>query len=89
MEKHQQLLNTATQVKLYGEWKDDNRHGHGVYTDASGAIYDGEYKDGKAQCYVDLMIMFGCLEISKNNQIFNIVSQLLLTNTLIGLVEHI
>ena len=30
-----------------GEWKDDNKHGRGVYKGADGDTYDGELKDNK------------------------------------------
>ena len=30
-----------------GEWKDNNKHGRGVYKWADGDTYDGDYKDGK------------------------------------------
>ena len=30
-----------------GEWKNDEKHGRGIYTYADGGRYEGEYKDGK------------------------------------------
>ena len=33
--------------RFEGEFKDDKKHGHGVYTYANGDVYDGEWKDSK------------------------------------------
>ena len=33
--------------KYFGKWKNDKKHGHGVWMDTDGWKYDGEWKDDK------------------------------------------
>lgn len=35
-------------AKYDGEWKDGNKHGHGMFTRADGRKYDGMWKDNKS-----------------------------------------
>ena len=34
--------------KYYGTWKDNEKHGVGIYLMKNGTLYSGEWKNGKA-----------------------------------------
>ena len=44
--KKQNIVFLENGDKYDGQWKNDNPHGHGVYTWSNGKKYDGEWKDG-------------------------------------------
>lgn len=39
--------NTSINYRYEGSWANDQRHGHGIYHYASGAVYDGLWENGK------------------------------------------